>query len=37
MPRRRIQSYARSATRMLLVIAGIVLAFILLMVFAIGR
>jgi len=36
-PRRRIRKYSRSATRVLLIISVIFLAFIVLMVFAIGR
>lgn len=37
MPRRRIKKYSRSATRVLLMLSVIILAFILLMVFALGR
>ncbi len=37
MPRRRIRKYSRSATRILLILSAIFLAFIVLMVFALGR
>ena len=36
MPRRRIRKYTRPATRVLLIVAAVVIAFILLMVFALG-
>lgn len=36
MPQRRIRKYTRSATRVLLIVAAIVISFILLMLFAIG-
>lgn len=37
MPRRRIKKYSRSATRVLLMISAVILAFIVLMVFVLGR
>jgi hypothetical protein len=36
MPRRRIRKYTRPATRVLLIVAVVVISFIVLMVFALG-
>ena len=36
MPRQRIRKYSRRATRVLLIVAAVVISFILLMVFALG-
>jgi hypothetical protein len=36
MPRRRIRKYTRPATRVLLIVAAVVISFIVLMVFALG-